>query len=287
MKIFSILLLLMLSLHTAQAQDVNITLANSKLSANASYNKGDNNKPAVLILHGFLTNNKFHTILAMEDALQMEGYTTLSPTLTLGINHRRDALTCNSIHTHTLEQEMAEVDQWVTWLTQQGHKKIVLLGHSSGSQQLLEYLENYPAKAVSASIFTSSFYLNGKELGTKDNDLKQAQKDIETSYKQPRQYSFLFCNNNYNATAESFLSYQGITKERLLTTLKHLKIPHHTIMGGSDERYGKVGRGWLNDLSTTGTQLRVIEGANHFFSSDSEPQLQEALIDIMKKTLVP
>lgn len=271
----------------ALAQDVTMPLDNSKLSATANYNKGNMSKPAVLILHGFLTNNKFHTIIAMEDVLQMEGYTTLSPILTLGINNRRDALTCGSIHTHTLQQEMAEIDQWIRWLAQQGHQKVILLGHSSGSQQLLEYLANYPATAVTSAIFTSSFYLNGKELGTKESELQQAKSDLDTHYKQPRKYSFLFCNNNYNATAESFLSYQGITRQRLLSTLKQLKIPTHTIMGGSDERYSKVGRNWLDDLRASGTKLYVVDNADHFFSSDSEPLLQDVLIQIVNQPTTP
>lgn len=285
-KLLTLLLFAHLSLIT-HASDVQLPLANSKLTAVANYVKGDTNKPAILILHGFLTNNKFHTIAAMEDILQMEGYATLSPNLTLGINRRRDALSCTSIHTHTLQQDMAEIDQWINWLTQQGYKKVILLGHSSGSQELLEYLSHYSAPAVSAAIFTSSFYLNGKELGTKESELLQATKDLETGYKQPRSYSFLFCHNNYNATAESFHSYQVVTRERLLTTLKNLKIPHYTIMGGDDERYQKVGRNWLTDLAATGTKLHIVDAANHFFSSDSEPKLQEALAQILHQKITP
>lgn len=281
-------IILLLFAFQTYAQDVSLSLNDNKLTANASYTKGDINKPAILILHGFLTNNKFHTILSMEDALQMEGYSTLSPTLTLGINNRRDALTCSSIHTHTLQQDMSEIDQWVNWLVKAGHQKIILLGHSSGSQQLLEYLVTYPpTKHITSAIFTSSFYLNGKELGTKESELQQAKSDLENNNKQPRKYSFLFCNNNYNATAESFLSYQGITRQRLLSALKQLKIPSYTIMGGNDERYLKVGRNWLDDLRTTGTQLNIIEKGNHFFSSESEPLLQEALIDAVKKQAAP
>lgn len=285
-KLLTLLLFAHLSLIT-HASDVQLPLANSKLTAVANYVKGDTNKPAILILHGFLTNNKFHTIAAMEDILQMEGYATLSPNLTLGINRRRDALSCTSIHTHTLQQDMAEIDQWINWLTQQGYKKVILLGHSSGSQELLEYLSHYPAPAVSAAIFTSSFYLNGKELGTKESELLQATKDLETGYKQPRSYSFLFCQNNYNATAESFHSYQLITRERLLQTLKSLKIPHYTIMGGGDERYHKVGLNWLTDLAATGTQLHIVDAANHFFSSDSEPKLQDVLAQILHQKTAP
>jgi len=262
---------------SAQAADVVIPVS-EKLQAVGNYVKGEASKPAILIVHGFLTNNKFHTITAMEDVLQMEGYTTLSPNLTLNINRRTNAISCTSIHTHTLEQDIAELKKWVEWLTAQGHEKVILLGHSSGSQQILELLAREPLAHVKAAVLTSTFHLNGKDLGTSDKDLQQAQNDLAKGYKQPRPYSFLFCLNNYNATAQSFHSYQIITRKRVLDTLKGLNIPSITIMGADDERYLKVGYHWLDELKETGTQLHKVEGANHFFSNNAENKLQDMLV---------
>jgi len=157
------------------AQEVTLAFKHIPLKAVAEYSKGDVKKPAVLILHGFLTNNQFHTITAISDTLQLEGYTTLAPNLTLGINLRRNPLSCSSIHTHTLGQDLQEIDQWVQWLTQQGHDRIILLGHSSGSQQLVEYLVSYPHPNIKQVILNSTFYLNGQEIGTRARDIEQAQ----------------------------------------------------------------------------------------------------------------
>jgi pimeloyl-ACP methyl ester carboxylesterase len=265
----------------ANAEEVVLSFKHTPLKGVAEYSKGDANKPVVLILHGFLTNNQFHTITAMSDALQLEGYSTLAPNLTLGMNLRRNALSCTSIHTHTLQQDLQEVDQWVQWLSQKGHDRVILLGHSSGSQQLIEYVVKYPHPTIKQMLLTSTFYLNGTELGTQKRDLEYATKEINNGSSRPHPYSFLFCNNNYHATPESFMSYQTITRQRLLSTLSSIDIPTYTIMGGDDERYTKVGKNWLNELKATGTKLTIVEKANHFFALDGEPKLQEALIHVL------
>jgi len=93
----------------ALAESITQQIEPLQTQAQADYLAGDANKPAVLILHGFLTTNKFHTVVAMAKGLNDEGYSVLSPTLSLGINNRKSSIKCNSIHTHTLEQDLIEV----------------------------------------------------------------------------------------------------------------------------------------------------------------------------------
>lgn len=263
------------------AEDVVLSLEPSQLKAEAHYLLGETNKPAVLILHGFLTTNQFHTVVAMANALHEEGYTTLGPTLTLDISLRKSSVKCNSIHTHTLEKDIAEVAQWVQWLNAQGHKKVVVLGHSSGSQELLELLHIHPELNISAAVFTSLFYLNGEEIGSMDSEIALAKQAQAQEQNQPQKFSFLFCKNNYHATPESFLSYMKLDRPYILERLTALKIPHYTIMGGADKRYLSTGRDWLTQLNQTGTHLTIVEGANHFFSSEYEFTLQERIVEIL------
>lgn len=239
-KLFGITFLLLLSFQS-QAEMVSHKIANSNLTAEANYFDGDPNKPAVIIIHGFLTTNKFHTISAMAKVLEDEGFTTLAPTLTLGINRRKSSIKCNSIHTHTLKSDVEEIQSWVNWLIKKGHKNIVLVGHSSGSQEILEYLNTKPAKNVTKAIFTSLFYFKGKELGTLENEVIYAQDLIKKHQNQPHKYNFLFCKNNYSATPQSYLSYMKLDRQYILDSLKNLKIPTYTIMGSADKRYQSVG----------------------------------------------
>jgi pimeloyl-ACP methyl ester carboxylesterase len=174
-----------------------------------------------------------------------------------------------------------EVAQWVKWLNEQGHKKVVVLGHSSGSQELLELLHQHPKLGISAAVFTSLFYLNGEEIGSMDSEIALAKSALAQQQHQPQKFSFLFCKNNYHATPESFLSYMKLDRAYILERLTALKIPHYTIMGGADKRYQSTGREWLNELKKTGTHLTVVEGANHFFSSEYELTLQERIVEIL------
>ncbi len=264
-----------------QAQEITQPIETLDIKAQADFLQGDKNKPAILILHGFLTTNKFHTVVAMSQGLNAEGYTVLSPTLTLNINQRNSSIKCNSVHTHTLEHDIMEVKDWIDWLFQKGHKNIILVGHSSGSLELLEYLNVYHDQRIKAAIFTSTFYLKGEELGTSQEDISLAEKLLQENPKKPHKYSFLFCKNNYFATPESFLSYLKLDRKHILDSIRKLDIPSYSIMGKADKRYQSVGENWLSELESTGTKLIIIDGANHFFSSEHEFDLQDELISIM------
>ena len=267
----------------SHAQPVNHYLKSVNIEAEADYLIGDIKKPAVVIIHGFLTTNKFHTVEAMAKALQDEGFSTLTPTLTLDINKRRSSIKCNSVHTHTLEKDVLEIKEWIEWLESKGHKKIIVVGHSSGSQELLEYLDKHPSPVIRGAVFTSLFYLNGKELGTVENEVLFAKDLIAKKETRPTKYSFLFCKNNYFATPESYLSYQKLDRSYVLSLLQNLKVPSYTIMGSADKRYLSVGENWLTELENAGTNLITVDGANHFFSSEHEFDLQDHLVEIVKQ----
>ncbi|VAW46130.1 hypothetical protein MNBD_GAMMA03-767 [hydrothermal vent metagenome] len=265
----------------AQATTIVQKIPSLNITAEATYLLGERTKPAVLILHGFLTTNQFHTITSILEFLQSEGFNALAPTLTLNISQRRNLLKCDSLHTHTLERDIIEIEYWVNWLQSQGHSKIILIGHSSGSLEVLEFLASRPHPNVSSAIFTSLFYLNGPELGILTEELASARMLLKNRINTPSNYHFLFCNDQYYATPQSFLSYLKIDRLHTLSALNHLKIPSYTIMGGSDQRYKKVGREWLNELQQTSTNLVIIEGANHFFSNEYEFDLQDNILQIL------
>ena len=274
-------LLCIQSLVTAQAETVMHPISKLNIQAQADYLQGEVDKPAILILHGFLTTNKFHTIVSMAQALHDEGYSVLSPTLTLNINNRKNSVKCNTVHTHTIENDIEEVHQWIKWLEAKGHNKIMLMGHSSGSLELLEYLKQYKNPRIDKAVFTSIFYMAGEEVGLKPNEVTFAKALMNQPNVQLHKFNFLFCKNNYLATPESYLSYLKLTRNYVLDSLKTLEIPHFSIMGGADKRYLAVGRNWLDDLEKTGTNLVTIENANHFFSSEHEFDLQDKIISIV------
>ncbi len=270
----------------AQAVTVAQKIPSLSLTAEANYMLGEEDKPAVLILHGFLTTNQFHTITSIANFLHSEGFSTLAPTLTLNISQRRNLLRCNSLHTHTLERDTMEIDYWIQWLQAQGHEKIVLIGHSSGSLNLLEYLATKkPENVISSTIFTSLFYLNGEELGIIPDEVESARMLLKNRINKPGSYHFLFCNDQYYATPQSFLSYLKLDRAYTTQALNTIKTPSYTIIGGADKRLHKVGREWLNELESTPTNLIIIEGANHFFSNEYEFDIQDTILHILTPPL--
>ena len=276
---------LFLSISTVQAETVTNVIPSLGLTAQAEYKKGDSRKPVALIVHGFLTTNQFHTLKAMSQALNDVGVATLSPTLTLGIEQRKESVKCQAIHTHTLEEDVAELDAWVQWLKKQGHEKIILVGHSSGSLDVLEYFNRYSDKSVVSGIFTSMFYLSGPELGTSSDEMTFAKNAVASNQKKLRKYHLKFCQGDYLSTPESYLSYVRLTRDYVIESMKNLGIPTTTIMGGKDKRYQSVGQNWLDDLRSTPTQLVIVAGANHFFSSEYEFDLQDRLVESIHKLI--
>lgn len=270
---------------SAQANALAVTqsIKPSGIQAEAQYLPGQTDKSAVLILHGFLTTNQFHTITSIAKFLNDEGHSVLSPTLSLNINNRRNSVKCNTLHTHTLEDDINEIQHWVDWLNAKGYKKITLVGHSSGSLELLEYLKIHNDTRIDKVIFTSIFYTSGKEIGINPSEIELAQEMLVKQHKKLHKFNFLFCHNNYLATPQSFLSYLKLSREYVLNSIKNLQTANYSIMGGADKRYQAVGHDWLTDLEKTGTQLSIIEDANHFFSSEHEFDLQDEIIAIMRQ----
>ncbi|WFE69393.1 alpha/beta hydrolase [Thiomicrospira sp. R3] len=240
-----------------------------------------NKRIAVLVKHGFLTTNQFHTVRSMVQALNDQGLTTLSPNISYGISGRQDSLKCDSLHTHTLEDSRAEISAWIDWLVAQGYERIVLLGHSSGSQDLLFSQATEPHPSVELLVLTSMFYFNGVDIGTRPSDLSRARHMLLSGTPRPGHFSFLFCKENYFATPESFLSYHQLTRQQNLTHLQFVGVPVHAIMGTEDEILQQAGHHWLDELADAGVEVHSVEGANHFFSSMHEFDLQDHLIGIM------
>lgn len=263
---------------SARAEKVELVMPN-KLVARADFRKGANDKPAVLLMHGFLQTFEFPTIFRLLEALHGAGYTVLAPSLTLNVPTRRQSLACEAIHTHTVEGNSREIEAWVKWLRQRQAGDVVLLGHSFGSAQLLAYLGARPdpavKKLIAVSMIEAQSTLNRQELARVNAQLKSrmARGDI-----QPLAQPVSFCKK-LNATPASLLSYLEWTPEHVLKRVKRLSLPATFVMGSSDERLGKD---WINRLHQGRAKIRVIQGANHFMDGEHEFDLHELVLEELR-----
>lgn len=264
----------------AVADQVTIKL-NEKIKAIADYYNPDSKKPAILILHGFLQTYQFSTVQYIASELIDNDYPVLTPNLSLNINKRNGSLSCEARHSHTSNDGNIEIEQWIQWLIKQDHSKIILIGHSTGSNQILSYANNNPHTSVLGLIVTS--------IGPvwSISHTKHALMDIASAKQQLKsdpdvilRYTIGFCDNNFTAPPNAFLSYMHWSEKFTLNAIKNSKKPVHIILGEKDQF---LPLNWAAKVRTISSNLSIISNANHFFSGSSEFLLQDLVRDKINK----
>jgi len=215
------------------------------LVASAEFMQGDSTAPGVLILHGFLQTRDFITVRRLADSLHESGYSVLLPNLTLGINVRRESLSCEAIHTHSMQQDLTEIARWIDWLAHRTRHKIVLIGHSAGSLQLVAYLSSRLDPPIQRAIFISliSFGL-GPVANETPEDKQRAYLDRQTAPGSLRDYALAYCKR-YPTTPEHYLSYVYWDRGTTLQALSRIQSPITVILGGEDQR---ISPDWAENL---------------------------------------
>ena len=237
------------------------------VTATAEYRVGDPGKPAILVLHGFLQTRDFSTVRRLADALYDWNYTVLAPTLSLGIDTRARSLPCEAIQTHTMADSVDEVRMWVEWLAAQGHERIILVGHSSGSATHVAYLADNPHPAIKEAILISLVAFGPGKLSYETEAHAQAARGVlEDGNDALGEYALAFCRT-YPTTARSFLSYYDWSRPRVAEALSKLDVPAHIIVGSKDQRMTAE---WIESMRAAHGDVIVIEGANHFFDDAHE-----------------
>jgi pimeloyl-ACP methyl ester carboxylesterase len=236
----------------------------------AEYRAGARDKPAVLLLHGFLQTREFPTVNTLAAGLHDAGYTVLNPTLSLNVPNRTQSLACEAIHRHSMDDDVAEIGRWAAWLKSRGHPAIVLLGHSFGSLQLLAYLSGKPDASIKGYVGTS---LIEAQTGTVTRPALIAQLESRILSKQSGlvTHSLSFCRK-YTSTPEALLSYLRWDQARVLAALKQSPVSVQLVMGDSDEM---LGGGWIKALQHVQTPMVIVNGANHFMDGEHEFDLLE------------
>lgn len=257
----------------------NVTLAVSeRVTANAEFLSGEKGKPAILFLHGFLQTGAFPTVNRLAVSLHEEGYTVLAPTLSLGITMRKQSMACDAIHAHTLQDDHKEISLWINWLRNKGFSKLILMGHSTGSMELLTYLHDTSAEGIDKFIGIS--IVEGQlELDPVAQQKLQLelQERIAKGDRSLVKQTLSYCKP-ITATAAGLLSYVEWTPDKILQAIKAVDVPMVFIMGSKDERLGK---NWIERLKMVGRPVHIIEGANHFMDGEHEFSLLDQVLTEM------
>ena len=267
-------LLLSLAPVVVHAVVVDAKLPSGKIGS-ANFNAGKKDQAAVLVLHGFLQTRTFPTVASIVDAVSTAGYTTLAPTLSLGISRRNKSLPCEAIHLHSLEQDTDEVAFWVNWLVKKGYSRIVLVGHSYGNVQLLSYMGRKPSPAVNQLLLISLTDVESKQSAQQRMRLvKDLNSRLEKRESALVESEFGHCKK-YISPPAPLLSYLSVSRDSILKGVVKAPVPAEVILGDKDDR---MGPDWAEKLASRGIVVRLISGASHFFDNQYEFDLQEAVV---------
>jgi pimeloyl-ACP methyl ester carboxylesterase len=274
-RMLALLGLLMLTTHWSFAETVDLKLKNGVI-ANADFLAGKSQRTAILLLHGFLQTGHTLPISALAGTLSDQGYTVLVPTLSLGINRRARSLACEAVHMHTKEGDVAEIGLWVNWLIRKGYQNIVLVGHSSGSLEMLQYLTLNPAPEIRKAILISLIPLRSIPQDVQ-NALARIKQGAEGASALSR-YTLGYCNNNYVSPPAAYLSYAEYDSSRTLAQFGKARVPVEVIMGSADSA---MAPDWPDKIRARGIPVAVIDKATHFFDGMQEFDLADKVASIL------
>jgi len=248
-------------------------------TVSASYLSGKKDKPALLVLHGFLQTRHFPTVVGVTEAVSPAGYASLAPSLSLGISGRAKSLPCEAVHTHSLQDDADEVAFWVRWLEKKGYARVILVGHSYGNLQLLAYLERNPSPAVKQVLMISLTDVERKQSARQRAAVAADLRSSVARGSQALVEAEIGHCRKYVSPPAPLLSYMSITRDSILASLAHSPVPAEVIMGSKDDR---MGPDWVDKLVSHGLVVRVIPGASHFFDNQYEFDLQEAVVHALQ-----
>lgn len=265
----------------AQSEQVDTKLPNGVI-ARANFHSGLNSLPAVITLHGFLQTHHSLPMSSLASNLSSRGYTVLSPTMSLNVNHRSQSMACEAVHTHTMESEVDEISYWVSWLNNKGYKNIVLVGFSSsGNIAALLLAARKTQPSIKHLILTS---LNPILLDTAERQQMRAtmHSTHNKSSKQLERVSLGYCKKNYTTTINNYLTYASYDNNKILELVKDNPVPTEIILGTADTI---MPDNWIAKITGLNTQSHVtlIKNATHFFDDIHEFDLAEAVENTLKK----
>lgn len=277
----------------ASAEDVKQTYQGKTLNANLVYadgkNYGDN---VVLLLHGTLTHNGRSTYADLQNNLAKEGITSLSMNLSLGLSDRRGEYDCATPHTHKHTDAIAEVGVWMDWLKQQGVKKVSVMGHSRGGNQIAWYVSEKDSDAINKVILlapATGEQQSGKEYQEKygkplNSVLKNAKEMVKAGKGKElmKNTDFIYCEKS-QVTAESFVDYYDVKpKFDTPTVLKSIKKPTLVIVGSEDTVVPELPKRLEAIKGQKNVTITTIDGGDHFFVDLANEDVAAAVAKFLK-----
>lgn len=248
--------------------------------AEADYWPGAVDRPAILIAHGFLQTREFPIVRRLAESLAAQGYSVLTPSLSLGLDRRRRSLACEALHTHSMPLDVAELRAWTAWLAQRTGRPPVVIGHSSGGVQLAAMLAAESDLVVDQAILIGLSYFGADQAEQRLAELKAlAAEQLARGDDDMHRFALGYCRS-YVTTAAGLTSYLDWDAERLQAVLADARAPVTVVFGDRDRH---IDRTWLDALGEHGVGLRPVAGADHFFDLTHEFELFDEVLQVIAR----
>jgi pimeloyl-ACP methyl ester carboxylesterase len=285
LKNLSLFLLLWLAIITTNANaEIVETKLEDAITVTAEYHAASPGKPTILLLHPFLQTRHFPIIRELTSRLANNGFGVLAPTLSLGISHRRQGLACEAIHTRTFDQNIQEISAWLKWLKAREVSNIIGAGHGMGAIMMLAFASSQDEPAPFESLILVTLTYVSPQGGVRINSAQLEKARADDAGGLPDfldGYTMAFCNR-YIAPRKVYLSLAKWGQDAVLSNLGRLTIPVHVILGTADTKL--MARQWPDKLQSAGANVRLVEGAGHFFSSEYTSSLFQTFVSLSELT---
>lgn len=243
----------------------------------------------VLILHGTLGHNGMEIISGLQERLKGQGFNTLAINLSLGVDDRHGAYDCAVPHRHKHIDALAELAAWTRWLEAKGVKRIDLVGHSRGGNQIAWFAAEQAPKTLgrvaliapqtwSAEYQAANYQKRyGKTLPDFLARVRLADPDALLGA-----VDFIYCPST-RVTAASFIDYYR-DEPRMDTPALLPKIAAPVMVAAASE--DSVVPGLLEKVRPQADagklKLLVLDGADHFFRDLYADDLADAIGGFLK-----
>ncbi|MDH5785237.1 MAG: alpha/beta hydrolase, partial [Chromatiales bacterium] len=260
-----------------QAEEITIDYNGLKLNANLE-KAGDNwrDGPVILMTHGTLGHNRMEIMATLQELFTEREISSLAINLSYGLSARESSTyDCATPHDHKHTDALDEIGEWLRWLSNQGVKSVVLLGHSRGGNQTAWFSAERDGDIVSKVILIAPSVWDEKKQTqgylTRYNKplapvLNRATRlvDARQGEQQISPVDFIYCADT-TATARAFVSYyQSEPRMDTPTLIKGITKPLLVIAGSEDSVVEGLIEA-MEGMAQENLQFEVIDGADHMF----------------------
>lgn len=289
-RLFTLILLCTLPF-SGQGKEVTLKFNNLSLNGNLELAEGKSLKDGVvLILHGFLAHNRMEIIESSQAAFLENERNSLAINLSLGVDNRHGFYDCLVPIRHKLSDAMNELDAWVGWLSAQGVKNLVLMGHSISANQVLTYAVQRKNPAITKLVLLAPNtvgYPNSPERYRENygSDLSAILKRAKALIDEGKgdqlmeETDYGFCPKT-SVAADAFYDFYRLDNAfwQAHLFLPKSEVPVIVIAASEDERQPNVTKHVKPYVDNERVFLKVIEGSGHFFLDFNIEEAVEAAV---------